>query len=253
MMKKYSIIVLICLCFFSGATLAQAPDLDKIVSTIKVAAPPVESLDQAAIQLHYFDSVPPTQEQEVKLLEAFKALSNGFAANVHYKQGYTVFQKYLSLKEKILVRQKTEVITKLETEYQQKDKSDEDKAVSLQSAVQQLNLDTEGYISKRSGFKNAFSIIIVILSMLFAASLFRSGVRLKNLRNETKTNQNKLEENHRIATLGYLEEGIRSAFELNETKIKKAAEDGLKAGAKQGSETLLSLSKVLNEIKQKAR
>lgn len=204
---------------------AQAPDMDRLISNITVPAPPVEALDQAAIQLHYFDSVAPTEAQEAKMLQAYKALSAGFAANVHYKQGYNVFQKYIALKERILARQKAAVISKLQAEYKEKDKTDEDKVISLQNEVSQLNLDAEGFISKRSGFKNIFSIVIVVLSMLFAASLFRSGVRLRNLNAETKANQEKLLQNHRVATLGYLADGIPDSMRANKESMKRNLSD----------------------------
>ncbi|CAN5534583.1 hypothetical protein BH11BAC1_BH11BAC1_06250 [soil metagenome] len=224
MRKHISILVVILTCW-SFNTDAQAPDLDRLIANITVAAPPVEALDLAAIQLHYFDSISPDHEQEKKMLTAYKALSAGFAANVHYKQGYVVFQKYLTLKEKLLAREKAEVIAKLQNDYRQNDKADEEKVVSLQNEVSQLNLDTEGFISKRSGFKNIFSIVIVVLSMLFAASLFRSGMRLKNLNTETKANQEKLAANHRLASLGYVADGIPGAFKTNLENVNKIASD----------------------------
>ena len=226
---------------------AQAPDLDRLIANITVAAPPVEALDNAAIQLHYFDSVNPTPEQEKKMLEAYKALSAGFAANVHYKQGYNVFQKYLTLKEKILAREKAAVISKLQSEYQQKDKADEDKVVSLQNEVAQLNMDTEGFISKRKGFKNIFSIVIVVLSMIFAASLFRSGVKLKNLNAETKANQEKLAENHRLASLGYLSGGIPETLKSHESFIQRTSAEAIQLAAKGNADQLI---KALDEIKK---
>ena len=226
MQKKILPLIFIWLTF-SISIFAQAPDLDRLIANITVAAPPVEALDAAAIQLHYFDSVPPTPEQEKKMMEAYKALSTGFAANVHYKQGYNVFQKYLNLKEKITAREKAGVIADLQNEYRQKDKADEDKVVNLQNEVAQLDMDTQGFISKRSGFKNIFSIIIVALSVLFAASLFRSGVRLRSLSTQTKANQDILKENLRIASLGYLSEGIPETLATNKVNIRKAANDTL--------------------------
>ena len=234
---------------FALSAAAQAPDLDRLISTITVAAPPVEALDQAAIQLHYFDSVAPTADQETKMLVAYKALSGGFAANVHYKQGYNVFQKYLSLKEKILAREKAALISKLQNEYMQKDKEDEDKVVQLKSEVAQLSLDTGGFISKRSGFKNIFSIIIVVLSMLFAASLFRSGVKLRKLNAETKENQEKLSDNHRLASLGYIAEGVPGSLKANIASLKKSAADALQYSGKGKAEKLKT---ALTEISQKA-
>ena len=233
-----TIIFLILFLFSSVVAISQAPDLDRLIANITVAAPPVESLDNAAIQLHYFDSVAPTPEQEAKMLVAYKALSSGFAANVHYKQGYNVFQKYLRLKEKILAREKAGAITALQNQYRMKDKADEDKVIQLQNEAAQLNLDAEGFISKRKGFKNIFSIIIVVLSMLFAASLFRSGVKLKNLNTETKTNQEKLAENHRLASLGYLAEGIPSALQANKSHVKKTAMEASRLASKGSIEVL---------------
>src|SRR5690349_8490449 len=104
-MKKALLIYILFTCVAMYAS-AQAPDLDRLIANITVPAPPVEALDNAAIQLHYFDSIAPTPEQEAKMLVAYKALSAGFAANVHYKQGYNVFQKYIKLKEKILAVEK---------------------------------------------------------------------------------------------------------------------------------------------------
>jgi len=237
-MKKQIILVVLFLMSCSLFSSAQAPDLDRLIANITVPAPPVEALDLAAGQLHYFDSIAPNQEQEKKMLVAYKALSAGFAANVHYKQGYNVFQKYLNLKEKILAREKAEVITKLQHDYQQKDKADEDKVVSLQNEVSQLNMDAEGFISKRSGFKNIFSIVIVVLSMLFAASLFRSSMRLKNLNAETKANQEKLSQNHRLASLGYLANGIPGAIKANNESVSKMAADAAQLAAKEKAEEL---------------
>lgn len=229
----------------SAFVFSQAPDLDRLIANITVAAPPVEALDNAAIQLHYFDSIAPTPEQEAKMLTAYKALSNGFAANVHYKQGYNVFQKYLNLKEKILAREKAAAITALQNDYRQKDKADEDKVIQLQNEAAQLNMDAEGFISKRKGFKNIFSIIIVVLSMIFAASLFRSGVKLKNLNEETKANQDKLAENHRLASLGYLSEGIPSSLESSKAHIKQTAIEARRLASKGNTE---ALRKALDEL-----
>ncbi len=211
----------------SISNFGQAPDLDRLIANITVAAPPVEALDIAALQLHYFDSVTPTPEQEKKMMEAYKALSAGFAANVHFKQGYNVFQKYLNLKEKIMAEEKAGVIIGLQNEYRQMDKADEDKVVNLQNEVAQLNMDTEGFISKRSGFKNIFSIVIVALSVLFAASLFRSGVRLRSLNTQTKANQGIIKDNHRIVSLGYIGEGIPAALAAENANTKKAANNVL--------------------------
>ena len=245
MKNRIAIFILLC---SVNISFAQAPDLDRIITNITVTAPPVEALDQAAIQLHYFDSVTPTQEQETKMLQAYKALSAGFAANVHYKQGYNVFQKYLNLKEKILAREKAGVIARLQNEYLQKDKADEDSVVNLQREVSQLNMDTEALISRRSGFKNIFSIIIVVLTIIFAASLFRSGVRLKNLNAETKANQEKLAANHRLAALGYLK-GIPAALDANTSSLKKSAADAI---ALSGKANANQLQEALNDIQRNA-
>jgi hypothetical protein len=243
-MKKIFFISIFFLCTSIIAS-SQAPDLDRIIANITVAAPPVEALDNAAIQLHYFDSIAPTPEQESKMLVAYKALSAGFAANVHYKQGYNVFQKYLRLKEKILATEKAAAITNLNNEYRLKDKADEDKVVQLQNEVAQLNMDAEGFISKRKGFKNIFSIVIVVLSMLFAASLFRSGVKLRNLNAETKANQDKLSENHRLSSLGYLSEGVPSTLIANKAHIRKKALEAKQLASKGNAD---ALQKSLDEL-----
>lgn len=251
MIKKFLTVVSVCL-IISVVAFAQAPDLNRLIANITVAAPPVEALDQAAIQLHYFDSVAPTPEQEKQMLVAYKALSAGFAANVHYKQGYNVFQKYLNLKEKILAGEKAAVITKLQNEYKEKDRADEDKVVSLQNEVAQLNLDTEGYISKRSGFKNIFSIVIVALSMMFAASLFRSGVRIRSLSAETKANHDKLAENHRIASLGYIAKGIPDAIAAYRIAIDKSATEAIQNIPEGHGQQLRNALIEIKKINQKA-
>jgi len=88
-----------------------------------------------------------------------------------------------------------------------------------------LNHDIDNLISKRSSFKKIFSTIIAVLSLLFAASLFRSGIKLKELRNETATNREKLMENHRIALLGSLAAGLREAMTSNNERIESAASE----------------------------
>ena len=247
-MRKNVILILPLFLTMMVSAEAQVPDLDRLIANITVAAPPVEALDQAAVQLHYFDSIAPTAEEEKKMLTAYKALSAGFAANVHYKQGYNVFLKYLNLKEKILAREKAGIIAGLQQEYHQKDKADEDKVVNLQNESSQLNMDAEGFISKRSGFKNIYSIIIVILSMLFAASLFRSGVKLRNLNAETKANQEKLSENHRVAALGYLAQGIPEALKSNLEYVGEAAAEAAQLAGKGNA---AALSKALESFREK--
>ena len=89
-------------------------------------------------------------------------------------------------------------------------------------------MDAQGFISNRSTFKNIYSIVIVALSMLFAASLFRSGVRIRNLGAETKKNQDILAGNHRIASLGYLGNGIPDAIEMHRRMVAENAGESLR-------------------------
>ena len=202
-------------------SIAQAPDLDAALKVAKAMYPQVDSLDRVTSRLHYFDTNAPSHDQQEKLMEIYKAISNGYAVNSHYKTGYEAFSKYLSIKEKKLAAEKDAAIAKEKAQYDQKDKNDAAEVSTLEEQVKQLDGDTNGLITKRSLFKKIFSVIIAFLSLLFAYSLFRSGVKMKDLRNETQADRDKVMHNHRIALIGSFSDGLNATITRNFAKLKQ--------------------------------
>jgi len=218
-MKGVSLVVLSCLlavCAFAQ----EAPNLDNLLKTAKEKYPQVDTLDMISIKLHYFEDHIPTQDQRQKMIEIYKAIANGFGVNFHFKQGYIAYQKLLTLKEKKLSVEKAAAIEQEKKQYEQQNNNDEQQVANLQATQQQLTHDIDSLISKRKSFKSIFSIIIAVLSLLFATSLFRSGIKLKDLKNETTANRQKLIVNHRIALLGSLAAGLTATIVNNHEKVK---------------------------------
>jgi hypothetical protein len=223
-MKKLFLIVLTCL--LSVFAFAQEmPNVDDLLRMAKEKYPQVDTLDKISIKLHYFEDHLPSPEQMQKMIEIYKAIANGFAVNFHFKQGYIAYQKSLALKEKKLAAEKAAAITQQNKQYEQQNSNDEQQVANLQATQQQLSHDIDSLISKRKSFKSIFSIIIAVLSLLFAASLFKSGIKLKDLKNETTANRDKLMQNHRIALLGSLATGVRQTMISNNEKVKAAVSE----------------------------
>src|SRR4051812_39803725 len=127
----------------------EAPDLDNLLRLAKDKFPHVDTLDRISYRLSYFEQHAPSQDQQQKIIEIYKTIANGYSLNFHFKQGYIAYQKYLSIKERKLAKEKTAAIVKQNNQYEEQNRSDEQQVASLQATQQQLNHDIDSLISKR--------------------------------------------------------------------------------------------------------
>ncbi|MCX6291872.1 MAG: hypothetical protein NT126_08920 [Bacteroidetes bacterium] len=216
-MKKITVLLLLFISLKSASAqdpvVPAVPDLLQINTAAKNTYIKTESLDVLQQQLRYFDEHPVTgKDQQQLLLETYRAVTNGYSINNHFKQGYVVFQKYLSMKEGFLAMEKAEVIKKMNQNIANQEKSDGDAFVSIQNSVQQLQTDNENLVSKRKSFKHYFSLGIIALTVIFAFLLLQAAVKLNKTRHDLKTGRERLMTIHRVAVLGRLKDGASAAI-----------------------------------------
>jgi len=229
MMKR---IALLCSTLLAGQIQAQdttsVKDLQQINASAKNAYVKVEQLDQLQHDLNYFDEHPVTgPDRQQLLLDTYRTIANGYASNNHFKQGYGVYQKYLTIKEKFLAAEKTEAVAKSNKDIDEKQHQDSEEQVSIQSQVQQLQLDNDHLQSKRKSFKHYFSLGIIGLTVIFAFLLLQAGLQLNKIKQELKTGRERLMQTHRIASLGKLITGAREALSNALASLKKNSSDAI--------------------------
>jgi hypothetical protein len=257
-MKKNCFIFIL---LFSASMLAAAqdkavPDLAQMNSAAKNPYAKVEELDKLQQDLKYFDEhIPQTREQQQSLLETYRSLANGYSANNHFKQGYSVYQKYLGIKESFLLAEKTEAISKTVDEMEQKQSKDEQELTMKQNEIQQLELDNKYLEGKRKSFKQYFSFGVIALTVLFSVLLLQAGLRLTKIRHDLKAGRERLKVIHRTAALGRLKNGIfltvkNILFAIHKTSADNLSRvDQLQQQSAKKTDELNELRKQMNEIK----
>ncbi len=255
-MKNYSILCsFLFIVHFANAqdTIAVA-DLQQINTAAKNQFTPVETLDKLQHDLKYFDTHPVNKDQEQLLLDTYRKIADGYSANNHYKQGYGVYQKLLSLKETFLSAEKSTSLAKANSHIAELQHKDEDELLRVQNEIQQLQMDNENLQAKRVSFKKYFSFIIVALTIVFAFLLLQAGLQLNKIKQELNTGRARLKTIHRIATLGQLKKGILVSVSIALSSIRKLSEesgaqlDQLSHGEK--NTDLGNLRKQMTELKK---
>ena len=253
-MKKINLFFL----FFIAALklFAQNSDLNQLNASAKNQFVTPEALDKIQHDLKYFDEHPVSKEQQELLLDTYRAVANSYSLNNHFKQGYGVYQNYLSLKEKFLADEKSAAIAKLNNDIGQKQQKDESELVSLQNQVMQLQLDNENLLSKKKSFKQYFSLSIIALTILFAFMLFQTGMKLKKLNHGLKSGRERLKSIHRIASSGKFRSGILFIMKSLFTSVKNLSSennvqiDKLSGMSGEKNSDITNLRKQLNELNQ---
>jgi len=232
------------------------PDLQQINSAVKNVYAKVEDLDKVQQELKYFDEHPvTTKEQQDLLLASYRALAQDYSSNNHFKQGYQVYQHYLSLKEDFMAKEKAEAIAKLTVELQDKQKKYEEAALNMQNRVIQLQMDNDYLQSKRKSFKHYFSLGIIALTVIFAFLLLQAGIKLTRLRHDVKAGRDRLKLIHRIAVLGKLRNGVKLSMANLFASLKKTSAETAKQVEQLGqlsgekNPDLVAIRKHLNELK----
>ena len=258
-MKKRSIF------FITGVLLAlnlsaqSIPDLAQINASAKNQFVKVDELDRMQQELKYFDEHPAKgKEQQQTLLDSYRSIANAYSLNNHFKQGYGVYQKYLTLKEGFLSAEKAEILANANSNIEEKQRKDADELISMQSLAQQLQLDNEYLQSKRKSFKHYFTLGIITLTVIFAFLLLQGGLKLNKIKNELKAGRERLMSVHRIAALGKLKTGITLTISQLYASFKKSGDENLKQVEELSRQTdgknneLAALRKQLNDLNRLA-
>ncbi len=254
--KKYTILffILLLVHFAKAQDTTAVADLQQINTSAKSQYVTVEMLDKLQHNLNYFDTHPVSKDQQQLLLDTYRSIAAGYSANNHYKQGYGVYQKLLSLKETFLSAEKSASLAKANSNIEELQRKDEDELLRVQNELQQLQMDTENLQAKRVSFKKYFSFIIVALTIVFAFLLLRAGLQLNKIKQELNTGRVRLKSIHRIATLGQLKKGILFSVSAALASIRKLSDessaqlDQLSNG--EGSSDLTNLRKHMTELKK---
>jgi hypothetical protein len=199
--------------------------------------PMVDTLDNQAARLRQAEKEIKSQEELDNLIRQYKSLAKGYADNFHFKQGYQTFEKYLQLKERKLATEKFVVLKEMNTKFDRMDNKDEAEVKSLQQQVTDIDESTSSLNSRGLLFKNALTIIIIILSLLFAVSLFRTGLRLKEIKGAVDANREHLLANHRMAVLGLLSPGLKESIAENKRKQAELSAELLEQFPVEGEHT----------------
>ncbi len=256
-MKKITILFVLTVFCTLNLSAQDTPDLSQINASAKNQYAKADDFDRLQQQLRYFDEHPVTgKDQQQLLLESYRSIANGYSTNNHFKQGYVVYQKYLSIKENFLSIEKAGILANANRTIEEKQKKDADELISMQNQAQQLQLDNEYLQAKRKSFKHYFSIGIIALTVIFAFLLLQGGLKLNKIRNDLKAGRERLILVHRIATLGKLTTGILftinqffSTFKtLGAESSKQIDQLNQQAGGK--NTELTNLRKHLNDLNQ---
>ena len=170
-----------------------------------------EMLDQLMIALRKY-SINSLKNEDTLLLETYRNISSAYMANNHFKQAYEVYINYIKRKEEMLLADKKTYLTNTVfsvTSRQQKDLKEENE---LKTTLKQLKEDNENLASKRLSFKSNFSLLLIILTSIFAIMLVIAGIRKMSLRSKLQQNRDRMKSIHRLAVIGNFSIGLGTSI-----------------------------------------
>lgn len=212
----------------STSLIAQpGAELNEIHEAAKTLYVKPETLDRLMIRMRSIEANIPEDQKDL-LLETYRIISDQYVANNHYSQAYQVQLKYTDLKEHYTANKFTNAVDTTRRSIQLRRTNDGTELMNLQNQVQQLQIDNDLLISKRLGFRKYFSLIIIILSSLFAIMLVRSAVRLYSIRNQLKENRESMKSVHRIAMIGSLGAGLAGKIRQDTINTEESSRELLK-------------------------
>ncbi len=218
-------LLLLLQCTSAGAQ--KAGELNEIYEAAKTLYVKPETLDRLLIRMRSIEADLP-EDQEALLLETYRIISDQYVSNNHYSQAFQVQLKYTELKENYTARKFTKAIDTTRKNIQLRRTTDGTELMNLQNQVQQLQIDNDLLISKRLSFRKYFSLIIIILSSLFAIMLVRSAVKLYGIRNQLKENRDRMKSVHRLAVIGSLSNGLAGRIRLDTISTEESSRELLK-------------------------
>lgn len=253
-MKKIILTILLnAICYFNyGQDLATLQMLNSKAKVIYIKA---EALDQIMISLRPFEDVHGNGIDSL-LMDTYKVISQGYADNNHFKQGYEVYNKYLNYKIESLRLYKLNTVSTAANSINSRKQKDDAAQVDLQNTISQLQIDIDQLESQRSGFKKYFSFGVILLSLVFAGLLVNYGVKFNNLRNQIKENKESMLASHRLSTVGRFAEGYQAEagksfvfIENTIAQIKSEIKGTTDANLKQADQLASAILKSTAEVK----
>jgi hypothetical protein len=252
--KTYIFILLLSTCLFTQAQdLATLQQLNARSKTIYIKA---DALDNLMIALRPFDKKHGNGIDSL-LMDTYKNISKGYADNNHFKQGYEVYNMYLNYKIDFLNLQKEKTIANAVSSISIRKTKDNADQMELQNTSQQLQIDIDQLASKRINFKKYFSILIIALSLIFAALLVSFTMKYSRLKKKIAENKVKMRANQQFAVVGkfcygFTRSSSKAMTELENTviQIKADIKNSGSASAKKADQFAASLLKSTAELKQ---
>jgi hypothetical protein len=194
---------------------AGAQSIEELKSTLTSTKNPFikpESLDGIMISLRKYEN-NPLPDQDSLMLEIYRTVSSAYVANNHFKQGYQVFNSYLLYKENMLAKDKSKAINTAMNVVGERARNDETDQLNLQHQLSELKAENISLGKRVVAFKSNFSLILILLSVVFAVILAGYGIRSFSLRSRLHQNRSTMKNIHHLALAGRFEEGVRNALQ----------------------------------------
>lgn len=184
------------------------------------AATKPEDLDRLMNRLRDMPTVPGADYRNQ--ITAYQLISDAYAKRNHFRQAYTTYLQYLELKEQLFSERMTSAISAA----QQSSSSRQSKLIEEESATREeaaeLLTSAERFTTSTFVYKKFFSLGIIVLTIIFAIILVRSGVRLLNMKKESESVRKDILQLHRIALAGKLIPGNRDGQQASIKSIQQS-------------------------------
>lgn len=198
---SHSILLVLLAVFATGSLFASGlEEINKEAHTLYIKP---EQLDRLLIRLRQ-ETTALSEEKSLLLLDTYKTISEQYALNNHYRQAYETFLLYLNHKENYLSKIQRGSLDSARTHIGKRSQQNDADLMSLQNNLEALTIENESYLNKISFFKRYFSLLIIILSGIFAALLISFAVKLNKLNSQLKDFRDKMRTLHADGTLGIL-------------------------------------------------
>lgn len=252
-MMKHTLLILFALSLVHSGKAQSMEELKSMKAKAEYVGTRPEDLDRMVQQLRGF--TPTTSEEREALQELRRSISSSYAANNHYRPAYREYLNYLSIKEEGFRNDRQSALEAKNAALQSRLEKIDQEQQSTRETADDLETSAARYSSFRSNYKRFFSAAIIALSALFGLSLFRSGLRLRNMRSSTEESRTNLTDIHRVALLGKLSKGNREQHrnychsELNALRELKAK---IQSSGGQGQAEVLSSIKTVEMTLEKS-
>jgi hypothetical protein len=258
-MKKYLLITLLVVLSFPDLYSQSLDRLQALNAKSKVQYVTPEALDQLLIELRQYEK-DPINGQDTILLDTYRSVISAYMANNHFKQAYDVYSRYLDYKENMLSEDKKTSINNAIASVSIRQQKDEKEKADLETKLNQLKEENDGFTSKRIGFKRYFSFGLIVLSSIFAIMLVSAGIRMISLRSKLRQSRDKMKNIHRIALAGELENGLtlsmrnslKSIYDQTKEVQQLLKKQELNSNpVKQANQVIAGIDKIYKEVLDK--